>query len=228
MFTIEVASWIFFVCSASSVSRVNASRPHASATQMEWMPAASAIFARSIVPLKSGLPCQFTPTVSLRAILQPSLLLEVTDALVPAHQVPELVHRREIAGIEREEEERMIQRRIRHRKTAAQKEVLALKLRVDHPCMRHKLFARSGRVLAHLRRGHADQLLPVRLQLRIAGRVEQIGYYQEQDRSEERIVRPVIDNLAQAQHPVRNNAALRRPAIDPLDDIGGVPDHLPV
>jgi len=31
-------NWILLVCSASSVSSVNASRPHASATQIEWIP----------------------------------------------------------------------------------------------------------------------------------------------------------------------------------------------
>src|SRR5580658_3632811 len=132
MFTIEVPSCTLLVCSASSVSSVNASRPHASATQMEWIPAASAIFARSINALKSNLPCQFTPIVSLRAMIFPPLF-EVANSLVPSFQIGEAVHHREILRVERQEEKRMVERRVSHREICAVEKVLARELLVDQP-----------------------------------------------------------------------------------------------
>src|SRR5512135_1573888 len=123
MFTIEVASCTFFVCSASSVSSVNASRPHASATQIEWIPESSASLARSISALKSSLPCQLIPIVSLRAMLfspcagDPSirlshLLAQIPDPLIPSLQAGKLSDDPRFLRIEVQKEERMIHRSV--------------------------------------------------------------------------------------------------------------------
>src|SRR5579862_2018562 len=158
------------------------------------MPASSAIFAFSIVPLKSGFPCQLTPTANLRAIEVLLLQLnDIADSFVPLSDVAEIFHYRKIRRIERKEKQRMVERRIRHRETLAQKEVLARELIVDHPHVAHELFLHRRVTLAHLRSRHPDQLLAISFQLGVAGRIEQIGNRQKQNRYEESVIGPVVD-----------------------------------
>ena len=80
---------------------MKASRPHASATQIEWIPAASAIFARSIVRLEIELALPIhSDRANLRAIVKSSVVkigvLEIAHPLVPSHDVFEIFHHRKV------------------------------------------------------------------------------------------------------------------------------------
>src|SRR5690348_3739442 len=221
MFTIEVPSWTFFVCSASRVSIVKASRPHASATQIEWMPAWSAIFARSINALKSSLPCQLMPIVSLRAMASSCgnllcCLAQIAHALIPALEVGMLLGGdREKFRIEREKEKRMIHRRVGHREILPQEEFVLADLRIDHLAVARQFDLARRLSLAHLRGGHPDQLLAVGLERGIAGRIEQVGNDQEQDRREQYIVGEVIQDVAQPRGFFGDHARLGHLLVDP-------------
>ena len=126
------------------------------------------------------------------------MLFEIADALTPAHQVFEIAHRFEIARVKREKEQRRVQGRIGHCEPAGEKEILALKLGIDHPRINEQLLAVRSGARAHLGTTLTDELFTIRRQLGIAGGSEKVGNDQQQNRSEKRIVGPLIDNLAQA------------------------------